>query len=360
MSDVPESGGSATALQHAAFVDIASQSELQKTVRCIKLHAEKSLFVLMTKPIFDDVNMTFVRGLPLDTTDHAMEQRVSSMVVTLPDIFVKWLRASRVLEAEEARTLKVLLGELDTDISPIQTRLSECDTKSPGTLFRHFVHSVYSHIITGQSMHAKRLEVTEAEVSRRITEVLKTISPMSYYFCREPEEAVEAVNEDIYKDSIHSDAEHGDSDSEPEHTGHEPDHKEHSGDSDPRRSDDSDSDRGSESSFDERDRDRGSGQRRGQRSDSYTSEDEEEERDEPLPDEMINTLTPGNLQTSEYVTDQPPSAFTSEHVEKLKGAWNNTTDYAVKGLKLAFGKKDGGEGAGGDAPGSDGNANDKD
>jgi len=344
----------------AAFVDIASKSELQKTLRSIKNAAEKRLFVLMTKPIFDNVNRTFARGGIIDTSDRAIAAVVTVMAETLPDIFVKWLRSTRLLEAEEAQ----ILAQNDIDVDPIVSALPRCDSQDPTKLFVRFVHDIYIRIILGQDLPSQGLQVSENEVSRRMTEVLETIAPTSKYFCREPASVPIADAEKLYvsaKDEVSTDR--PDDTSSPAQqpadyasTGGESD-SDSSSSSDQKQkqpADDyaptyteSESGSGSDASASGSESESGSG------SDSEEEESRHkymgvDEQRRPVPKGIVNMQKENMLnKQSDFVKKPNPSEIRSDHIETIKEGWEGATDTlksAVSGVKMVFG----GEGDDGD------------
>ena len=306
----------------AAFVDIASKSELQKTLRSIKNAAEKRLFVLMTKPIFDNVNRTFSRGGIIDTSDRAIAAVVTVMAETLPDIFVKWLRSTRLLEAEEAQ----ILAQNDIDVDPIVAALPKCDSQDPTKLFVRFVHDIYIRIILGQDLQSQGLQVSENEVSRRMTEVLETIAPTSKFFCREPASVPIADAEKLYVSA------QDDSTDRPMQASREPDDT-----SDPAQPPDypptgGESDSGFSSSSEQRqpadypptstESESGSGSDASSSGSESGSDSEQEEstrnRKGDVPKAIVNVQRENMTAQSKFVKKPNPSEIRSDHIETIK------------------------------------------
>lgn len=337
----------------AAFVDIASKSELQKTLRSIKNAAEKRLFVLMTKPIFDNVNRTFARGGIIDTSDRAIAAVVSVMAETLPDIFVKWLRSTRLLEAEEAQ----ILAQNDIDVDPIVAALPKCDSQDPTKLFVRFVHDIYIRIILGQDLPSQGLQVSENEVSRRMTEVLETIAPTSKYFCREPASVPIADAEKLYVSA--KDDESTDRPDDTSSPAQQPaDYASTGGESDSGSSSSSEQKQPADYAPTSTESESGSGSDASSSGSESGSDSEEEEprrkymgvdeQRRPVPKGIVNMQKENMLnKQSDFVKKPNPSEIRSDHIETIKEGWEGATDTlksAVSGVKMVFG----GEGDDGD------------
>jgi hypothetical protein len=168
----------------SSLVDIAASGELQRSLRAIKHGAANALTILMASQIEEDVNNSYKHGVSVSITEMSIAERVNRMDSSLPDIFLKWLRTSRLLEAEEARTLAKHLHGAEHDIEPINTGMSKCEMKKASFLFARFVKAVYLHIIVGNGHNKQFIPVTDEDVVKRISEVLESITPTSNYFCR--------------------------------------------------------------------------------------------------------------------------------------------------------------------------------
>jgi hypothetical protein len=172
--------------KQSSFVDVATRNEIQRNLRVIKQNTASRLVVMMATHIHNDVNRSYDMGRSLSVSDASTDERVNSMDVSLPDVFVKWLRTTRLLESHEASTLKNLIGgnAQDVDISPVNMGLSGCEGQMAKVLFSRFLNAIYLHIIVGQGFGSQNMSVSEETVVKRITEVLESITPTSNYFCR--------------------------------------------------------------------------------------------------------------------------------------------------------------------------------
>lgn len=333
--------------------------EYQQEVRCIKKTTEQRLIILLAKPIYDDVRQTYREGMEVDVSDTAAASRATKMHESLPDVFVKWLRATRILEALEARTMKQFtVGDPGSatssiDIDPVETGLAKCDENNADTLFQRFLQAIYLHIVLGVDTDdddAKR--VTEKEVVRRIAEVLESITPTSSYFCSrattaEDVSAPPTEEEKLFKDSGAVNENENENGNENENDTHE----EWSGSSDgvgTGTDTDTDTPRGkSDEELDYRDDGGGGGNDSsdgsgdgpyGSGGGSITSGSDNEDGDDrsgvgsggKLPTELINVARGRTLSRSNYVKTPIPTQLNGE---VIRNGWKGAKNAAVSTAK---------------------------